>query len=218
MKQPLLNIILLSSIFLIFSQCKKENVDPEQIEENVGIKRGEIKLSNAELNIVPYLINDTVIFKDSLGNTLIFQVESRQTHLGRVYKNGGTDSSTDYYDIEALTVSLSDNNMNNIMLRLSAPLPYYCSNQNINKNHFVVSTHMDGSASFNGYIDTTDFYFTIQGVSIPFHNTLTLINNTYNSVYEFNYSQNGSSITYYNKTEGIVGFKMEDGTIWYLDN
>jgi len=82
MKRLFLNFILLSGIFLIFSQCKKEILAPEQIEEErIGVKLGEIKLSNEELNIIPYLINDTVTFKDSLGNSLIFLVDSRQTHL-----------------------------------------------------------------------------------------------------------------------------------------
>ena len=216
MKHPLLNIILLSSIFLTFSQCKKESVDPEEI---VGIKRGEIKLSNAELNIVPYQVGDSLNFKDSLGNTQIFIVESRRTHLKRYYKNGGTDSSTDYYDIENLTVSLSSNNNNFFSFSLDAPLPSYVSNNNINKNYFIVRCNLLGSMNyyfFPNYIDTTDFYYTLQGTSIPHHPTFTILNNTFNSVYEL--TDNSPEKIYYSTSIGVIGFRTEDDTSWYLDN
>lgn len=214
MRPSVLTTILLSSIFLLFSQCKKDDID----SENPGEKRGEVILSEAELNIIPYAVLDTVVFKDASGNTLAYQVELRRTKLAQVFKDGGTDATTDYYEIESLEVILSNDNDNHIVLNLEAPLPYYVSNQQINKNYFTIYFEVPEYAFFNNYVDTTDFYYSIEGQSIPFHPSLTLVNNTYDSVYELYNPNFGPPIAYYNITDGIVGFEKEDGSVWYLDN
>ncbi len=219
MKKQTFNLMLLCSILLIFTQCKKECViDPDKSSKSLGT----IKLSNAELDIVPYSVNDSLIFKDSLGNTKLFIVELIQKPLYRMYKNGGTDSSTDYYEIEQLSVKLS-NNTNSISIILKAPLPYYCSNQNINYNFLRILLGLpDFNSSLPGYsyscyLDPTDFYYNLNGTAIPFHNSLTLFINTYNSVYEIITNYSNQTVLYYNKTEGIVGFRLDNGAIWYLD-
>ena len=209
-----------------FSQCKKDS--PSVKKE--GVKRGDIKLTNAELKIIPYVANDSIIFNDSLGNSHIFKVLSLNTTSPRVYKDGATDASTDYYNIEELIVSLSDNNGYDIRINLRAPLPSYCSNQSINKNYFIVSFYPSYNSiptiSYNffaNYIDTADFYYTSHGISIPYHTSITLANKTFNSVYELTYTKPYGSddyvqTAYYNKSKGIVGFKMKSGEIWYLKN
>lgn len=226
MKTNVLLFTIMSSIIFLCIQCKKENND--SIKE--GVKRGEIKLSNAELNIIPYMVNDSIVFKDSLGNSHTFKVKSRNLTFHRTLKDGGTDITTDYYDIENLSVWLKDNNDYYIRFELEAPLPNYCSNQWINKNYFVIyveppynATPPNSRNTFLNYIDTTDFYYTLYGVSIPYHSSMTIINKTFSSVYELiSYDANGLDDyiqkIYYKVSKGIVGYQMKSGVKWYLEN
>jgi hypothetical protein len=110
-------------------------------------------------------------------------------------------------------------------------MPSYCSNQSINKNYFLVSIYPQYNSpppitsynSFASYIDTTDFYYTLEGVSIPYHSSITIINKIFSSVYELSYIKHDESVdyfqrAYYNKSKGIVGFQTKNGIKWYLDN
>lgn len=219
MNRLIFNLTVITSLTIIYS-CKKENINPVNNQEISGVKIGEIKLSSAELAIIPYQVNDSITFKDSLGNVKTFVVESRQTHFKRFFKNGATDSTTNYYDIENLSVILSNNTGDFLNFDIDAPLPSYVSNNSINYNYFVVRCNFFGSRnlySFPNYIDTMNFHYTLQGISIPYYPTITISSNSYNSVYEL-IDNNTYEKIYYNKTEGVVGFKPENNNVWYLDN
>jgi hypothetical protein len=217
MKQPIFKLAILPFLIFLFNQCEKEEIQ----QEITGEKRGEIKLTDAELAIIPYQVNDSIIFKDSLGNSQTFKVDSRQINLSRYYRNGGTDTKTDYYDIERLYVLLSNDNGTSFVFEMYAPLPSYVSDLNLGKNYLMIWTNAFGVAnnhySFSNYIDPTNFYYSIQGASIPYHASFTIINNTYNSVYELTETSSSRKI-YYNQENGIVGFKAENDVNWYLDN
>jgi hypothetical protein len=227
MKINVFKLAVLCSMLLVFTQCRKSN---DEILIKEGVKKGEVTLTNAELNIVPYQLNDSVVFRDSIGNSHTFKVSYRETHFNRTFKDGGTDNTTDYYEIENLSVWLSDNNGYYIRLELTAPLPQYCSNQWINKNYFVICFEpayaMDSTffrSTFPNYVDTTDFYYTLNGVSIPYHSSITIFNKTFSSVYELisyndNASENYIQRVYYTTSQGIVGYQTKGGKDWCLDN
>ena len=218
MRQLFCNITLVLCVVVLFNQCKKDNVTPDSSQE-IGEKLGEIKLTPIEHEIVSYQLGDSVIIKDSLGNVQSLLVKSRKTFLHRYYKNGGTDSSTDYYDIENLVVVLEDSYGKIIRLELTAPLPIYVSNNHINKNSFSISTNL---ASFkNGYatgclVDETNFYYNSQGTAIPYHSTFTILGKSYSAVYEL--INDSPEKIYFNRSQGVVGFKADNGVFWYLDN
>jgi len=224
MKKIALFATLICGAIVLFTQCKKE--DPTPLVE--GKKIGEVKLSNAELAIIPYKLNDSITFTDSLGNKHGFKVFSYKANLLRVYKNNGTNTATNYYEIEHLSIRLIDHNNYDIFLGLRAPLPSYCSNQNINKNYFFVGIYppLNSSISlnnFSGYIDTITFYYSNEGVSIPFYNAISLFNKTFNNVYKLKHTIQSNTTDYietvfYNKTEGIVSFTTKNGIRWVLDN
>jgi len=213
------------TLAILFCQCEKD--------EPIGIKRGKnfgaLELSQAEQNIVPYSVSDSIIFKDSLGNSEVFKVSSRITHLEGMYTSCVITPSMDYYDSqEMLYVQFRDTNQHFIGIDLTPPMQSYCSNQNINKNYFriIFSGNLDSlywwSNSFCSYIDTTTFYYTLEGASISYYPVFTIFNKTYYSVYEiigsFPESEHNPKTVYYNKSKGIVGFQMKNGTKWYLDN
>jgi hypothetical protein len=217
-------ISLLLILFLV--QCKKEYIQKEDEfqEEQEGVKIGEVKLSSGELTIIPYQPNDSIICKDSIGNIEIYYVSKRDIVKLRFYKDGGTDISTDYYEVEQLNVALNDTN-NTISLSLLAQVPSYVSNTNINKNHFGINFYRPTplqSSFFSNLIDTTDFYYNHQGMSIPYYNSYSIFSKTYNSVYEmieYDYMLSPKlQRIFYNKVQGIVGYRTNSGVTWYLDN
>ena len=60
MKKIFLNALLLSGLIFLFSECKKDKRD---VVKKEGVKRGDAKLDNAELSMVPYSLNDSVTFR-----------------------------------------------------------------------------------------------------------------------------------------------------------
>ena len=223
-KPPLVSTVVFSLIVtMLMCQCGKD--------EPIGVKHGKnlgaLKLSQAEQNIVPYSLNDSIIFKDSLGNLEIFKVYSRITQLNGMYSSCVVTPSMDYYDSqEMLSVQLRDANQHYIGIDLTPPMQSYCSNQNINKNYFriVFPANFDTlyyfSNYFCSYIDTTTFYYTLEGAPITYYPVFTISNKTYYSVYEIigSFPQYDIKTVYYNKSKGIIGFQMKDGAKWYLDN
>ena len=215
-------LILALGTLMFFSRCKRE----EDIKKE-GAKLGDIRLSVSEQNTVPYQINDTIIFKDSLENTKMFIVKSREVYSPRVYKDAGTDSFTDYYDVEQLHVELSNTDMFEIMVNLRAPLPTYCSPLNSGKNFFHISFATGGVSQthsfFLSHIDPTAFYYTDEGMSIPYHSSITFSGHTFNAVYELtdiNPSTTNDYVqtVYYSVSEGIIGYRTKAGAEWYLYN
>jgi|ERR1035437_2159222 hypothetical protein len=221
MKNNVLNFALMCSIIFLFSQCSKD----VSTSIKKPHKRVDVKLSSAELNIIPYLLNDSVIFKDSLGNSQILKVTRKNIHSSLV--SCPKDDSTDYF-IENLAIMLSDDsNINSIGLNLAPPSPTICSSANTNKDYFIVSFSTPFSHNYfgNGFpciIDTTNFYHMLDGLPIPYYSSLTLVNKTFSSVYElthqFSINADYLQSVYYNKTKGIVGFQMKSGVKWYLAN
>ncbi|MEQ8623835.1 MAG: hypothetical protein RJQ00_08495 [Vicingaceae bacterium] len=211
-------LLTLISFILFLTQCKKEE-DPEPIQE--GNKLGTVELGKAGMELVPYQLNDTLTFKDSLGNSQQFIVVNNRTQFRRYHKSGGTDISTDYYDVEALYVILKGEKDNFFTLDLTAPVPRYVSNFHINKYYLYINMNLDISVPFSSwyysYIDTMDFYYNLEGEAIPFYSDLTLINNTYSSIYELT-DNSADEKVFYSTSLGIVGFRTKDNILWYLDN
>ena len=63
MNKRILTPIFISFFFLTFIQCKK--CDPKEL--------GVAFFSQTDLNIVPYIGTETLIFKDSIGDTIGFK-------------------------------------------------------------------------------------------------------------------------------------------------
>lgn len=206
-------LVLVCTILIFFTSCYKERETSYPPE----YKLGDVELSKTERNFLPYQLGDTIIFKDSLGKSQLFAVESKLTFLPRYYKNEPASNLIEYYDVEVQQTLLTDGKGNSFGFELVPPLPANLTKNNINKNQFNISFRMQGASSnfFSSYIDTTDFYFDFNGVSIPFYPSITILNRTFNNVYELSNSLPG--LIYYNINLGIVGYKTGDNTTWYLD-
>ena len=217
MKSTIFKLIVITCISLLFSQCKKE-------EENIISESqmlGTVELGKSGMELVPYQLNDTLTFKDSLGNSQQFIVVNKRTQFKRYHKGGGgTDLTSDYYDIEALNVILKGYKDNYFTFDLTAPLPKDISNFHINKYYLYINMNLDisvPSSSYFSYIDTMDFYYNLEGEAIPFYSSITLLNNTYSSIYELA-DNSAAEKVFYSTSLGIVGFRTKDNELWYLDN
>ena len=186
--------ILLSAFFflLIFNQCKKE-----------AKCLGKLTFTEAELKIIPYTGNETLVFKDSIGDSLIFKINDRGSYTYPYFKNPDSYEQTDYYEYEYNYISFINNDK--IDLRFSNP---FISNKTI--KYFDIN--------FNSFTGTYEFDANNIAPSV-FHDTLTIINKTFNSVYELKtlyLNLSGNSLLFYTFNEGIVGFE-NNGKYWYLE-
>ncbi|MCC6837108.1 MAG: hypothetical protein IT234_01105 [Bacteroidia bacterium] len=202
---------LLLSVTVLFNQCKKERLE--------GTLLGEIKFSADELSYFPYAVNDSLIFKDSLGNSHTFWVISFSRGFYPVYEKHG-DPQSNYYHMENIQIKFTDQ---------------YGTLQNINmiKQREVQSTYVNTRFSppnlttndsayteFSSYMDSNKFSTSTD----VYYSSLTLVNRTFYEVSELiNYFSPYATVDnlasiYYAKNIGIVGFRTRDGTKWYLDN
>jgi hypothetical protein len=237
MKRLIINLKKVILIVIVCSLVKCERDVPilEKKEKKYGKLIDTIRLSQAERNIIPYNLNDTIVFRDSLGNSRMLIVNQQHSSFGRYYFGGGTNNATDFYDVEHVHLLLSEADDYTISIYLYAPLPTYVSNQPVNKNKLIILMYgpndsTDMGNNFISAVDTLDFYYTVQNsnlnIAISYYPTLTVLSGTYNSVYlltcnqtfppsysSYDYPQK----LYYNKSQGIVGFRMKNGKRWYLN-
>ena len=221
MQLNLIKTLTIISLSFLFIQCKKDPITPNEKE---GKKLGTVELTNAELKTIPYQLNDTIVFADSLGNTKTYYTFFKKSFYKIYLKGGGTDHTSDYYEVEELNVRLMSVDSPNVFtwIHLRAPLPPYVSNVNLGKSYFRLYFNLNNKTTpFYIYCNPTDFDFDSDGNSIAHYNSYTILGNTFNDVYEFyNYGTALSNIekAFYTRADGIVGFIMDDGTKWYLSN
>lgn len=183
---------------MIFNHCKKE----------VGKNFGTLKFTEAELNIIPYKANDTIIFKDSIGDSLVYKSEGRFSEMYRYYRdpdNYGYKTASDYYDFERNTARFN-NNGPKLVLEFDNPfitgriVKYFKIICNFNNDYFSEWYEFEANNI------TPSIY----------HDTLKIINRKFYSVYELKENNASSTQLFYTFKEGIVGFKTNDGKYWYL--
>src|ERR1041385_1397682 len=102
MKKYIFSIVLLCCLIFLFGHCSKDIATISKLKKGKLIDT--IKLSQAEMNIVPYALNDSIVFKDSFGNSKKFKANSRRFYYWQCYEKP-PDPSSDYYIVEELEVS-----------------------------------------------------------------------------------------------------------------
>lgn len=210
MKKAALFTMLLS-VTLLFTHCKKEPLK--------GKLLGEIKFSANELSYFPYSVNDSLTFKDSLGNSHTFWVVAFSRGFYPMYEKPG-DAKSNYYHMENIQIKFTDQygtmqfiNMRKQLEIQSTYITTWFSAPNLTTNdsaYIGFISYMDS----NKFSTSTDIY----------HPSITLINKTFYTVSELiNYYSPYPSIDnlasiYYAKNMGIIGLRTRNGIRWYLDN
>lgn len=208
----LLRIILIPSLLLLFSNCKKE---PDE-----GKFLGEIRFTQDELSYFPYKENDSLVFKNAQGDSNVYHIINIEKGVYPLYEKPN-DVRSDYYLMENIQIVFDDYNNAGIKqlihgYKQHGSQPTYISSRFSPPN----LTNNDSTYKiFHSYMDSNKFCTS----SDVYHSSISILNNTYNDVYElknsYQYFQNSDILQsiYYAKNVGIVGFKTKSGTEWYLD-
>jgi hypothetical protein len=216
MKRNTLFLFTVCLIFL-FGQCKKdEKIEPKAEPQRLGVT----KLTKEEKSIVPYKINDELVFENLQGNSIIYNVHNIKSQEGRILEN-----ANDYYSYENYLVTMQ--NPNGISLSSAPSTPSYKLNNLFKKMELDLCfeySHNSHVACFHGFVDTAKFYMydTVNGPSITFHDSIKIANKTFYNIYELNNKPYTIDTTehfatcFYNLHTGVVGFTTNKGKDWAL--
>lgn len=198
-------IILLSTI--TFLACNKE-------VEHTSMLQTEFKVDQAK-EFIPdaYDIESSLIFQNSLGQEIKLSILKQQstqksTHNGNEVK------------IESITYTLN-NEAEGITLAISAD---HSHNEHLGSLEILTISNNLFSHSPLGYssliLPIKDYQIMDISGSNIYHENLDLAGNIHTQVMESIVNTNPSSYSkvYYNKQDGIVGFKDKENVIWGLKN
>ena len=211
-------ILLLSTIFtLTFNYCSKCRK---------GKYLGELRFSQTELDVVPYLENESIIFKDSINDSIYFSGMTRSSfYQNRKYlsdEDQEHDECADYYETEKTTIH-SQNTYPNLA---EINLFFKVENSSQIRKYIFFEIDVFGSTNYEflgSYpIDNLINYQDSLNSFITFNDSLMLDSNKFYSVFtiKHNSTQNVTQIDniFYSFNEGIVGFQMAGGKIWHKSN
>jgi len=220
------NSILIPAMVLfafLFVQCKR-------------CKQAELsdkKFTQEELNILPYTGNEKLVFKDSQDDSVCYTGQGRVSTMKlnhAVMDWDGEECQGDYRQVEWNEIKFkSDSSDTTISISIYFYHPFNdyendkmilfdFSYPNPNGQAMLHSVYSFEAGSLMDSKHGQGHYVYVSA----FHNTITLGNNTYSSVYELRnsyYENQPLDVTtlYYSLLKGIVGYKKISGTIWYLN-
>ncbi len=216
----LLGIVSLSSF--LFIQCKKD-CNSKELDDKI--------FTDIELDVVPYNGAETLVFKNSNGDSMVFSGQGRSSTMVRRVANPDHDEDEcagDYRNTESNIVKFKhgidtimsielgfyrpfgdDENMKNIDFR------YY--KENLNYSYFYGNYRFFAKTSNSDTIEGLSFYGYSYYFITNYYSSLTLVNKTYTRVYELTYFNSFGFSLFYSVVQGLVGYKESTGTIWYLD-
>lgn len=210
-------IIIVASLSLLSTQCHKDCVSE---------KLGEIRFTQNELNIVPYDGTETLVFKDSINDSIIYIGTGRNSKYTFDVRHEFPDNYEcpgNYYNTEINYTKFEGTNNSKILIDLYMDSPFL---GNLKKYIYIrISYNNIDTWYFDGEMifDATN----VQNASpsnacvLAFNDSLIIGSNTFFNVYTLmqiilpNNLKN-LQVIYYTFSNGIVGFKTEEGHLWYL--
>lgn len=224
MRRTFLLLLLVIVSLLLCVQCNK-HCNSEQLDD--------LYFTAKELAVVPYQGTETLVFKNSNGDSICFTGQGRTSHMDARVSNTEPEDDECFGDTrnaeDNAVVFKSGNTDSIISVHLYFPHPFanyealktisfhygYKATYNVDLFHGTYGFFGDSIA--NAYPYNTYFYYVDYFIS-GYYSSLTLVNKTYTRVYELMYYNGQGKVLYYNVTQGIVGYKESSGIIWYLDS
>jgi hypothetical protein len=225
MKNNICFITFAAICLLMLTQCHKKECNMESL--------GNITFTETDLSIIPYTGLEELIFRDSLGDSVIYNSGIRFSNYDNyVYENFDpqniADCWGDYYKTEQnFTYFYKPANGIGVEVSIAVGNPFKDTNNYIyigityTKTQswsfgcaFVfdslklsnTATPLYGNGSIAGYYDSIaigpDMYYSVYS----------LVQNT-----DPLHSENLKTV-YYSISKGIVGFKTEEGHLWFLSH
>ena len=192
MRNLILISVLITFNILLLSSCKK------CVQNNLG----NVTFNPTDLKLIPYKGTETLTFKDSLGNTLIFTGQGRKTDNyqqqwfqcpnGDCPGAGGESCTGNYFSTEGDWTEFINRNSQyffrqQIGLSMDRGNPFH---QNIKKLFTIDFSYNDNSINWEFY--AVSFYFNDTLINQPYDatiskfsykNNLTIGSKKFNSVY-----------------------------------
>ena len=219
----------LYSIFLVFLllSCKKKDTSTD-----TGSNLGSFNFTAAELAILPYPTTDTVVFKSSTGDSIIFKYQGRKSIMDTDFQYPGNPEGTkgNYYLTEENSSGFSSANADYLIFNLHFSDPFK-EKSGIKYFDMGVVVENSGNCSwiteFRFNADSIISYlpgtgFTAGGYVNAVYTKMKLGPHEFQNVYQLigpsftHYCPVYLSAVYYTKAEGIVGFTKNTGKSWYL--
>jgi hypothetical protein len=201
----LLCALFISTAFLQCKRCKDKSL-------------GDRSFTQTDLNIVPYYGTETLIFKDTLNDSVTYKGYGRSSLMITPQPASDKECTGDYYNSELNhTQFLTNINHRSIDFYLG----YYDS---VTSTAFkYVNIGLDFPRTEEGRFQSR-FYFNnlnlIQdnsnGRIRAFDDSLTIGPKKFYSVYTLGEITDTNKIVYYSVNKGIVGFVTSDGHLRYL--
>lgn len=214
MKKNAFEIILAFGIMLLFANCKKHVGEKKE-----GEYIGQFSLTADELSYFPYSVNDTLIFRSSLGDTRKIWVSSVDKQLQTGYEDP-TNYNSNYFHTENLRIEFSDNlgKLQKIYMRTQV------RKERTQIETFFSPPSLTGNDSAYKYIYSYMDGYKFSTSTDTYHPAIIILNKQFYTVFEIvdNFDpyikvDNLKNILFA-KNIGIVGFKTKNNVTWVLDN
>jgi hypothetical protein len=195
----------------------------------------DLRLTNEDLMINPYLDGDTLVFKDTSGDSTIIYVVGRKSYIQTKYFYEWEDAKLyhnecqgDYFKYESNLTEMKGNDSTSLV-QIWMTYQYSFENPTSDKCiKFLISfmgLHCTSSYGFE-----PDTIYSLKSNMGSKHDSVVgyypikiIGNNTYEQVYElyyFNKENYGAEewieILYYSFSKGIVGLSSNKGRTWHL--
>jgi hypothetical protein len=231
MKRNLRLLVFVTISCLMFIQCHKNECKSEYL--------GDLRFTETDLKINPYTGKERLVFKDSIGDSLCYNCEGRLSSSNHyIYEHYDPESYNgskgDYYKLEfnqtyfdepaiysGITVSIG---IGNPFLETKNYIGINVSYQDTKTWLFECNFYFDSLALFD-VPPPPSYAYDPGGHILIFDDSIIVGHHLHYSVYTL-VQTNGppmSSLSnlktvYYSIKEGIVGFKTDEGHLWFLAN
>ena len=226
MKKNICILIVISFYVLVFNSCKKQECN--------AINEGNISFTQADINFVPYNNSTkTLIFLDSLGNSINYSLSGSASSWWTTYYAGSTIDGCmgNYVNCQNYGINLKTKDSTgqiNISIGFDNN-PFSTNLKNPTKSigiivEYVKSQDWYFAGSFN-FDDSKLYNYNPKIWNIfAFDDSLKVGRKEFYSVYilqdfnNFKYRTVTIPLVYYTIKNGVVGFKTNNGHLWYLSN
>jgi hypothetical protein len=224
-KTIVFNLLIFICCISFFSNCNKTKCNQQEISH--------LTFTEGDRTIIPYSGNETLIYKNTDGDSVIFSNCLNNVGLKKEYALTAYEAQDfngcrgNYLTSEYINMGFnSQNNLGGLNIILTNKATYY--NPASIKNIYIYFCPRFGSevgftADFQFSNDTLINYADKFDSIVAYYNSITLGSRTFNKVYEL-YSHNSippqeewGEIGYYSIVEGMVGIRSNYNKIWYLD-
>jgi len=220
-------IILLSGLcILLLVTCRKKD------SSSSASSLGSYSFTASELAILPYPTFDTLIFKSTEGDSIIFKYSGRNSVMKTYYEKPDNPSGYqgNYYNCEVNSTGFVSPNSDYIIFNLHYLDPFL-GNTGVKYFDMGLVTSNNAScilsAEFRFEADTLisympDAQFKTGGYVKGLYTSLVIGPRLFENVYELTgpiltaYCPVYISMVYYSISQGIIGFSQNTGKTWFL--